>query len=444
MVRVATWAILAGLALGLVQIPSARAQSHPAYIRLGAAKGVLYTPDSGSPPHIGVIVIHRTSNFLSHPACTQLSQRGFLVLCMNSRYDNNETLVRFETIALDVKAGVNFLHQQPGITKVVLFGHSGGGSTLSFYQAVAEKGPSYCQGPDKLAPCGNDLAGLPPADGIVFADAHPGEPVQIMRGLNPSFVRDAATGGWTVDPMLDPFNPKNGYNAKGASHFSPAFQTRYFAAQAKEMNTLIDTAVAGLEKGKAGGLFTDDDVLVIRGGGNPGSGDAGRAFLFVMDPSIPALATTVRPEKLLKNDGTIATQIITSVKAADPDLVKNNRTFDHGTKVYTWRSFLSSNAVRAKDSVEDIDFCSSNNMAACAVKSISVPILIAAMGAHDFVRDDEKMFDATSSKDKDFITVEGAVHGFTPCKRCETTPGQYSNTMKNLFDYTASWINKRF
>jgi hypothetical protein len=109
-----------------------------------------------------------------------------MVLCMNSRFDNNETLVRFETIALDVKEGVAFLRAQPGITKVVLFGHSGGGSTLSFYQAVAENGPSYCQGANKLTQCGNELAGLPGADGIVFADAHPGEPVQIMRGLNPS------------------------------------------------------------------------------------------------------------------------------------------------------------------------------------------------------------------------------------------------------------------
>ena len=31
-------------------------------------------------------------------ACMELSQRGFLVLCMNIRSDNNETLVRWETI----------------------------------------------------------------------------------------------------------------------------------------------------------------------------------------------------------------------------------------------------------------------------------------------------------------------------------------------------------
>jgi hypothetical protein len=40
--------------------------------------------------------------------------------------------------------------------------------------------------------------------------------------------------------------------------------------------------------------------------------------------------------------------------------------------------------------------------------------------------------------------IEGAVHGFTPCTACERTPGQYSNSVKNLFDYAASWINGRF
>jgi hypothetical protein len=423
--------------------PPAAAQSNPAYLRLGLAKGALYKPDAGPAPHVGVIVLHRTSNYLSHPACTELSHRGFMVLCMNSRFDNNETLVRFETIALDVKEGVAFLRAQPGITKVILFGHSGGGSTLSFYQAVAENGPSYCQGASKLTQCGNELAGLPGADGIVFADAHPGEPVQIMRGLNPSFVDEGAADAGVI-AALDPFNPMNGFNPHGPSHYSAEFQARYFAAQAKRMNRLIDDALTRLSRQAKDANFSDNDVLVIRGAGNPGSGDAGRAFLFVMDPSIAALRTSLKPHKLLKNDGTVESRIIESVKVASPDQAEANRSFDRGTKIYTLRSFLSSNAMRATNSLDGIDFCSSNNSAACAVRSMSVPLLITTMGAHDFVRDDEKLYDSAKSADKDFVTIEGALHGFTPCKACETTPGQYSNTMKNEFDYVAAWIGARF
>jgi hypothetical protein len=70
--------------------------------------------------------------------------------------------------------------------------------------------------------------------------------------------------------------------------------------------------------------------------------------------------------------------------------------------------------------------------------------MIAAMGGWRFIRDQELMYDLSPSTDKDYIVVEGAVHGYTPCKACETTPGQYSNTVKNLFDYIRDWANKRF
>ena len=100
--------------------------------------------------------------------------------------------------------------------------------------------------------------------------------------------------------------------------------------------------------------------------------------------------------------------------------------------------------MRATNSLNGIDYCSSNDSAACALPVISAPLLIETMGANDFVRDNEKMFDSAHSKDKDYIVIEGALHTFDPCVPCETTPGEYSNSKKNLFDYTAAWINKRF
>src|SRR5579864_6580876 len=139
------------------------AQSDPVYVSFPrtAVKGALYRPDAGPAPHVGVLIMHRTANFLGHIGARELSRRGFLVLAMNPRSDNNEASVHWEDIALDVKSGVELLKKQPGITKVILFGHSGGGPTMSFYQAVAERGPSYCQGPKKLVECTDSLAGLP-------------------------------------------------------------------------------------------------------------------------------------------------------------------------------------------------------------------------------------------------------------------------------------------
>lgn len=410
------------------------AQSHPEYIpfRRGV-KGALYRPDAGPAPHVGIILMHRTANFLNHIATTELSRRGFLVLGMNPRSDNNEAAVDWESIPLDVKEGVEFLKKQPGITKIVLFGHSGGGSSMSFYQAVAEKGPSYCQGPGKLLECGNDLAGLPKADGMIFVDAHPSNPVNSLRSMNPALTDESDPR--KVNPDLDPFNPANGYHSDGSATYSDAFRKKYFEAQAARMNRLIDRALARRKAMKAGtDMYPDDDVfLVVRGDG---------ARLMELDPGIHH--ATAKPEKLLRNDGTIVTQIVESVRKPTKGIRENNQSFGRGTRLLTIRSFLGANAVRATNSMDGIDWCSSNNSVPCAVQQITVPALFTAMGGHYFIRDNEIHYEMSASKDKDFIVIEGATHGITPCTECETTPGQYSNTVKNFFDYLQKWINARF
>jgi hypothetical protein len=425
---------------------SAQAQSRPEFIAFqGRPKAALYRPDTGPAPHVGVLVMHRTSNYLNHRACTELSRRGFLMLCMNTRYENNEAAVIFERLPLDVKAGVEFLRRQPGITKVVLFAHSGGGPLMSLYQAVAENGPSYCKGPNKLSECADDLAGLPPADGIVFADAHPSNSVNTLRGLNPAVANENNPPDAPLVTELNPFDPKNGFNPNGPSRYSEDFQKRYFKAQADRMNRLIELARSKLDRIKRNDYpYPDDDILVIPRGGNPGSGPGAAAALFIAQPDIAAVNSTVKPAKLLRNDGSISIQIVKSVYVADPKLANDNMRFGTGTKVYTLRSFLSTQAIRARDSMADIDYCSTNNSTVCAVQSISVPVLFAAMGAHYFIRDNERHFELARSSDKDFVVIEGAVHGFTPCTRCETTPGQYSNSVRNLFDYIAKWMKDRY
>src|SRR6266699_3385775 len=123
--RIATAAM--GLAI-LLAASAASAQSNPRYIQFtpNAAKGALYTPDSGPTP-IAFLAIHRTANFMNHIATRELAKRGFTVLGMNPRSDYNEASVNFENVALDIRQGVEFLRRQPGIQKVILIGHSGGG-----------------------------------------------------------------------------------------------------------------------------------------------------------------------------------------------------------------------------------------------------------------------------------------------------------------------------
>jgi hypothetical protein len=201
------------------------------------------------------------------------------------------------------------------------------------------------------------------------------------------------------------------------------------------MNRLIGAAQQRLQRMKEGkGTYPDDDVFVVaRGQG---------ARLMDMDPRVHH--STVKPQKLLRNDGTIVTQIVESVRLPGRMSQQQNASFDGGARLLTLRSFLSANAIRATDSMDGIDWCSSNNSTPCALRNISVPILITAMGGHYFIRDNEIHYEVAASGDKDFVVIEGATHNITPCTTCETTKGQYSNSVNNFFDYVQKWINTRF
>jgi hypothetical protein len=252
-------------------VQAAWAQRPPLYVQFDpyTVKGALYRPDSGDAPTIGVLLIHRVNNYLGHLAGAELARRGFLVLAMNSRFDNNEASVVWEHIALDVKTGVEFLKRQGGVRTVVLFGHSGGAATLSFYQAVAEKGTAFCTAPGKLTVCGKELSNLPRADGLILVDASLGNPAGLLRGLNPAVVAEGDSK--TIDPALDPFNPANGFNPEGST-YAAEFKQKYYEAQAARMNRLIATAIARASQlGSDRGSFPDNDVfLIVRGQGARG------------------------------------------------------------------------------------------------------------------------------------------------------------------------------
>ena len=131
-------------------------------------KAVLYSPSPSSTARVAVVNMHEDGNRLSDIACTELAKRGFYVLCMNGRSDNNEALDFWNDLPMDVAVGVKYLKETLKVSKVLLYGGSGGAPLMTFYQNVAQNGPSVCQGTNKLIPCTNQLAGLPPADGIVW------------------------------------------------------------------------------------------------------------------------------------------------------------------------------------------------------------------------------------------------------------------------------------
>ena len=429
-------AVVAALAAAGV---ASAAPPPPQYVQFsGAAKGALYKPDPAvfPAPHVGVVVMHRNSNYLSHISTRELPARGFVVLGMNPRCDNNEAACApWENNALDVKQGVDFLKRQAGITKVVLLGHSGGGPTMSFYQAVAEKGVSFCQDPRKLIKCGNNHAGLTKADGIILMDAHPGNGINAVRSISPAVTNDSAVLNQgrkpSVNPTLDPFDVRNGFDSSGHTAYSAAFKEKAFKAQSERMNFLIDQALARLAEVEAAG--DSDAPFIVPMGDNSRMAD--------IDLSIHH--GTALPRKLIKNDGSVVTQVVESVRLAN--LQPDDAVGFGATMFLTLKSFLSVRAVRSTQSMDGIEWCSSNNSTNCNLQQVSVPLLVLTMGGHYFIRDGEIFFDMAASPDKDYFVVEGATHGGTPCTACSGVTGvSYNNATKNLFDRMKLWMDARY
>ena len=218
---------LLAVALSALLVRDAAAQNQRSYIQLSpTVKAVLYSPPASSVARVAVVNMHEDGNRLSDIACTELVQRGFYVLCMNGRSDNNEALDFWNDLPTDVAVRVKYLGETLKVSRVLLYGGSGGAPLMTFYQNVAQNGPSVCQGANKLIPCTNELAGLPSADGIILRDAHPGTAVNTLRSINPSLQRDDKPD--QIIASLDPFNPKNGFNPSGSSNYSHEFREKFF------------------------------------------------------------------------------------------------------------------------------------------------------------------------------------------------------------------------
>ncbi len=412
--------------------------------------GLLYRPARRGPrAAVGLIIMHPNSNYLDHIGGPELARRGFHVLCMNGQYFNTrrEYLI-WEKVPLDVKSGVEHLRTLPGIETVVLVGHSGGGQLMPFYQNVAENGPDACRGGDRFVDCSDELAGLPPADGLVLLDAHHGYAANTLTALDPAVLDEARPNH--IEPSLDAFNPANGYNP-GGSRYTEDFRARYFRAQAERMLRLTERALARQRVIAAGtGVFPDDEPFLMA---------RGQARLWQLDPSL--LSRTRGAYPVLKANGSTVTEVPRCVRVAgvtpggggEPGLTPAvNASFHQGAVSYSVRSWLSGNALRVdaerygatEDAITGIDWHSSNTSTPANLEGVRVPLLLVAMTGHYWMVSGELFFERAGSADKELVFVEGASHNITPCRACEQAPGQYGDTVKRTFDHVAGWLDRRF
>ena len=399
--------------------------------------GALYRPRVEGKGQVAVLAMHSDSDYLSFSAGDELSARGYHVLCANVS-DKNASL---DKKLVDVSHAIRFLRSHSGVGRIVLLGHSGGGTLLSAYQNLAENGAGAFRGPEKIVKCSATLDDLPPADGLMLLDSNWGNGAMRLFSLDPAIVSEES--GAPIDASLDLFNPANGFSPDGSKYpddFIRAFQHE----QGKRNNRLIDEALGRwqlIERGS--GRYADDEPFIV-----PGAAQGFRNNkLYPQDTRL--MSRTREARDLLRSDGSLAREVIRCIRPPQNSKPFTNSYHD-GALATTVRTFLDSYAVRTTDdygydesSVYGVDWSSSYNTTVGNVAGIAVPVLVMGMtGGWEFAAA-ETIFERATSADKTLAFVEGASHQFKTMTTLEDHPGQFGDTMKTTYDFVDQWIQGR-
>lgn len=400
--------------------------------------GVLYRPAGEHPKQrIAVLVMHSDEDYLTFPTGEELAKRGYTVLCANVM--NKEGIIFGQAEKMQsVKAAVEYLRRLLWVEKVILMGHSGGGTLMSAYQAIAENGPEVFQGQEKIVPYPDDEK-LPPADGLMLLDSNWGNAAMQLFSLDPAVQNE--NSGKAINEDLDLFNPKNGFDPAGST-YSAEFIRKFQAAQSMRNCCLVDFALNRLLLLQTGhGSYSDDEPFII-----PGSAQGFfNNKLYAQDTRL--MSHTRGEYLLLHGDGTRTTEIIRSLRTPEnPESLTHS--FWEGARFLSVKTYLTSYAVRTEkeygydeDHVWGIDWDSTYNCPPGNVAHVTCPLLVMGMTAGWEYLASETIYEMAAGEDKTIAFVEGATHKFTPARHLEKTEGQFGDTMKTLHDFVDEWLS---
>ena len=140
-------------------------------------------------------------------------------------------------------------------------------------------------------------------------------------------------------------------------------------------------------------------------------------------------------------NGTV--QVVHSVRVPSASPVPSSpQANDSAPTNFTVSTFLSTSAIKAPDyrltadSIEGVDWASSNTSTVINVQGITVPLLMMSMTAHYWVVPSEMYYAAAHrSKHKTLAYVEGATHVFSPCTLCQSSSNEFGDTEAEVFNY---------
>ncbi len=399
------------------------------YVKIGRDQhGILYEPIvKCEKSKIGVIVVHSDGDYGTFNIAGELAKRGYIT------FGGKPADGTLDQKILSIKNVYRFLKSIRGVEKIVLMGHSGGATLMSAYQAMAEKGADFFRQENFLYPS-EIREDIPAADGLMALDSNWGNGSMTLFSIDPAVVEEG--NGRKLDPELDIFDPKNGFDPAGA-HYSEAFIRKYLAAQRERNNRIIKNALERLHAIQAGkGLYVDDEPLVITGGAQLAPVNK----LFPEDLSI--FSHTKKEHMLLHADGSATNEIVYSVRPPRGSRSMVDR-FGFASEFTTVKKFLSNRAVIAgadymfkEDGAEGILWENTYDCTPGNIRFVHAPTLCMGMtGGYEYLAA-ENIYNNSAAEDKTIGFVEGASHNFN------AIDPKWGDTEKVLFDYLDSWLSQ--
>ena len=392
----------------------------------GGFFGIYHTP-AGAQPATAYLFMHPRGGNVTHFALQPLAEKGFGALGMGSRSMNRTGI--HEEFVLDVAAGVKFLRSR-GVKQIILVGHSGGGSLMSFYQSQAETAPPNRV---KSTPAGDppDLNrfDMPKADALITLNAAEGEGLHFSHHLDPSLTDEHDP--FSYDPSLDMYNPENGFRVPPEqTKYTPEFVDRVTRAQQARARRLVELARSyvreqdyyrSLMQSPAFKQMSLNDQLIIERRAEfdrPMILYRTRADLRYYDLSIDQSDREVGHMTGPEKDGHRRSDL------------RNWRYEDPLSTGITAREFLSTLSADSHARMWD-------NMA-----KIRVPVLVVNSSADSGIHrsEHEKTFAAVGSTDKEKLWIVGGEHGLEP----HGPQGGRGDQRVQFVDAITRWATKRW